>query len=86
MTSRVSPKTCSLHAVLAERELCPGADCAFWEADACTIERLELHRLRNAELARHLLELRGRLAEARAEAEVRDAPRRFAQLLNLNRE
>ena len=87
MTSRVSPKLCSLHAVLGERELCPGAECAFWEdGDGCTVERLELTDLRHEGLARHLLELRAQLERARSEEERREAPRRLARLLNLNRE
>jgi hypothetical protein len=87
MTSRVSPKQCSLHEVLGESERCPGADCAFWEdGGGCTIERLELVDLGHVELARYRLELRTRLEQARAEEERREAPRRLAQLLNLNRE
>jgi hypothetical protein len=87
MTSRVSPKECSLHLVLGEHERCPGADCAFWESpDGCTIERLELAALGHQELARHLLELRERLEAARTEEERREAPKRLAELLNLNRE
>ena len=86
MTSRVSPKLCSLHLVLGERERCPGADCAYWDDRGCAIERLELTHLGHQELARHLLELRTRLEDARAESERRAAPRRLAELLNLNRE
>jgi hypothetical protein len=37
-------------------------------------------------LARHLLDLRLRLEEARDDAERRAAHRRFSELLNLNRE
>ena len=87
MTSRVSPKECSLRLVLGERERCPGPGCAYWEdGGGCAIERLELTGLGHRDLARHLLELRERLEVARAEEERREAPRRFAQLLNLNRE
>ena len=87
MTSRVSPKLCSLRAVIGERELCPGAECAYWEdGDGCTVERLELAALGHEELARHLLALRARLEQARSEEERREAPRRLARLLNLNRE
>jgi hypothetical protein len=86
MTSRVSPKLCSLHLALGERERCPGAECAFWDDRGCAIERLELADLGPRDLARHLLELRRRLEEAKAESERREAPRRLAELLNLNRE
>ena len=87
MTSRVSPKQCSLHQVLGEAERCPGSGCAYWEnGSGCAIERLELADLGHVELARHLLELRAKLEDARAEEERREAPRRLARLLNLNRE
>ena len=64
MTSRVSPKRCSLRHAVGESELCPGASCAFWEeggsiVDAgCEIERLGIPVDRHRDLARHLLELR----------------------------
>ena len=92
MTSRVTPKQCSLHEAVGERELCPGATCAFWEEGGavvepgCAIERLGVPIEQNRELARHLLDLRLRMDEARTSAERRDAYRRFSELLNLNRE
>jgi hypothetical protein len=87
MTSRVTPKHCSLREALGERELCPGPECSFWEeGNGCTVERLDLVDLGHEGLIRHLLELRLRLDEARAEEERGDAPRRFARMLNLNRE
>ena len=92
MTSRVSPKECTLRSAVGERELCPGADCAFWEPGGavvepgCAIERLGIPVRQHRDLARHLLDLRLRLEEARDEAERRDAHRRFTELLNLNRE
>jgi hypothetical protein len=91
MTSRVTPKVCSLRAAVGERELCPGAECPFWEDGAgratasCTIERLQIP-LEVPALARHLLDVRLRLEDVRADAERQDARRRFAQLLNLNRD
>lgn len=92
MTSRVSPKECTLRSAVGERELCPGAGCAFWEPGGavvepgCAIERLGIPVQGHHDLARHLLDLRLRLEEARDEAERRDAHRRFSELLNLNRE
>jgi hypothetical protein len=91
MTSRVTPKECSLRSAVGEHEQCPGARCAFWDDDAgaleqnCTVERLRIPLEVHA-LARHLLDMRLRLEEAGADAEQRDAPRRFAELLNLNRD
>ena len=92
MISRVSAKRCSLRQAVGEHELCPGVECAFWEEGGavvepgCAIERLgvpvDLHR----DLARHLLDLRLRIDEARSGVERRDAHRRFSELLNLNRE
>ena len=92
MTSRVSPKRCSLRHAVSESELCPGASCAFWEeggsiVDAgCEIERLGIPVDRHRDLARHLLELRLTMETAGEAAERTDARRRFAELLNLNRE
>ncbi len=88
MTSRVTPKECTLRTAVGEREICPGADCAFWEPGGavveagCAIERLAIPVQRNRDLARHLLDLRLRLEEARDEVELRDAHRRFSELLN----
>jgi hypothetical protein len=92
MTSRVSPKRCGLRHAVGESELCPGASCAFWEeggsivAAGCEIERLGIPVDRDRELASHLLELRLTMEAAREAAERADARRRFAELLNLNRE
>jgi hypothetical protein len=92
MTSRVSPKQCSLRAAVGEHELCPGTACAFWEEGGavveagCAIERLAIPVQQDPALARHLLDLRLRLEEARDDAERRAAHRRFSELLNLNRE
>jgi len=92
MTSRVTPKPCSLREAVGEHERCPGGACAFWEDGGavleagCAIERLSVPVRRHRELARHLLDLRLRVEEARTEVERRDAHRRFAELLNLNRE
>ena len=92
MTSRVAPKHCSLREAVGEREVCPGADCAFWETGGavveagCAIERLGVPVKDQPDLARHLLDLRLHLEEVRSEAERRDAHRRFSELLNLNRE
>ncbi len=92
MTSRVSPKLCGLRAnATGVRELCPGADCVFWEDGGsiveagCAIERLGVP-IEQPGIAQHLLELRLAAAEARDESERRDAYRRFSELLNLNRE
>jgi hypothetical protein len=91
MTSRVTPKQCSLRAAVGERERCPGAACAYWDVRVggtepnCTIERLRIP-IEVSALARHLLDLRLRLEDVRAETERREAPRRYAELLNLNRE
>jgi hypothetical protein len=92
MTSRVSPKQCSLRVAVGEHERCPGAVCAFWEAGGavvepgCAIERLGVPVQRQRDLARHLLDLRLHLEQVRTEAERRDAHRRFAKLLNLSRD
>ncbi len=92
MTSRVSPKLCSLRLAAGGRELCPGATCAFWEEGGailqpgCAIERLGIPLAQQPALARHLLELRLAIDEARTDAERATAHRRFAELLNLNRE
>ena len=92
MTSRVSPKQCSLREAVGEREVCPGSSCAFWEGGGavvepgCAIERLGVPLARQRDLARHLLDLRLGLEELQTEAERRDAYRRFSELLNLNRE
>ncbi len=92
MTSRVTPKECTLRDAVGERELCPGATCAFWEEGGavveagCAIERLGVPVHQNRDLGRHLLDLRLCLEEARTSVERRDAHRRFSELLNLNRE
>jgi hypothetical protein len=92
MTSRVSPKLCNLREAVGERELCPGPECAFWEDGGsiieagCEIERLSIPVDRHRDLARHLLDLRLAVEDARTHAERADAHRRFAELLNLNRE
>jgi hypothetical protein len=52
----------------------------------CAIERLGVPVERQRHLARHLLELRLRVEEARTELQRRDAHRRFSELLNLNRD
>ena len=70
MTSRITPKPCSLRDAVGEHERCPGSPCAFWEAGGavvepgCAIERLGVPVQRQRDLAH----------------------RRFAELLNLNRE
>jgi hypothetical protein len=86
----VTPKECSLRAAVGEHEQCPGAPCAFWDDGgpfelSCTVERLRIPLEVHA-LAQHLLDLRLRLEDAREDAEQRDAPRRFSELLNLNRD
>lgn len=92
MTSRVSPKKCTLRGAVGEREVCPGPTCAFWEQGGavlepgCQIERLGIPVAHHSDLARHLLELRLRVEEARDEAARRAAQRRFSELLNLSRE
>ena len=91
MTSRVTPKHCSLREAVGEQELCPGAACLFWEAGGavvepgCAIERLGVP-VRQRDLACHLLDLRLRAEELRTVGERRNAHRRFSELLNLNRE
>jgi len=92
MTSRVTPKQCRLREAVGERELCPGETCVFWEGGGavvepgCAIERLGVPVARRPDLAGHLLDLRLRVETVRADAERRDSHRRFAELLNLNRE
>ena len=92
MTSRITPKPCSLRDAVGEHERCPGSACAFWEAGGavvqpgCAIERIGVPVRRQRELARHLLELRLQLERVRTAVERRDGHRRFAELLNLNRE
>ena len=91
MTSRVTPKQCSLREEVGEQELCPGSSCLFWEdggvvvEPGCAIERLGVPVHERRDLAIHLLELRIRADEVRTAAERRDAHRRFSELLNLNR-
>ena len=90
MTSRISPKECSLRAAVGEHELCPGHECAFWEdggavvSGGCAIERLGVPVERRPDLARHLVDLRLTLESVRSAAERADAHRRFTELLNLN--
>jgi hypothetical protein len=92
MTSRVSPKHCELRSAVGERELCPGAKCAFWEEggtiveSGCAVERLSIPFARQPDLARLLLDLRLSIEAARTEVESADAHRRFSELLNLNRD
>jgi hypothetical protein len=92
MTSRVSPKQCSLRAAVGDHELCPGSTCAYWEAGGaiveagCVIERLGVPIDQDSELARLLLDIRLAIEAARSDAERADAHRHFAELLNLNRE
>jgi hypothetical protein len=92
MTSRVTPKQCSLREAVGEEELCPGSPCLFWEAGGavvdpgCAIERLGVPVQKQRDLGRHLLDLRLRAEEVRTAAERRDAHRRLSELLNLNRE
>jgi hypothetical protein len=92
MTSRVSAKRCSLRAAVGEHELCPGHECSFWEEGGagatagCAIERLGVPFAGKPELARHLLDLRLTLEAVRSQADRAAAHRRFAELLNLNRE
>ena len=91
MTSRVTPKQCSLRVAVGEREQCPGAACAFWDdrvaahEERCTIERLRIP-IEVTALAQHLLDLRLRLEDVRVDAERGDSHRRYAELLNLNRD
>jgi hypothetical protein len=92
MTSRVTPKQCSLREALRDQEVCPGPTCLFWEAGGavveprCAIERLGVPVQERRDLARHLLDLRLRADEVRTAAERGDAHRRLSELLNLNRE
>lgn len=92
MTSRVTPKLCSLRAEVGERELCPGPECPFWEdggaivEPGCAIERLGIPLARRPSLARPLLDLRLSIEAVRTNAERADAHRRFSELLNLNRD
>lgn len=89
MTSRVTPKLCSLRQAVGEEERCPGGSCPFWEQGGavlepgCAIERLDVPIGRRPDLARHLLDLRLRLEEIRDERARADAHRRFSELLNL---
>jgi hypothetical protein len=91
MTSRVTAKQCTLRIAVGEREQCPGAACAFWDErvaaheQRCTIDRLRIP-LEVPALARHLLDLRLRLEDVRADPGGPEARRRYAELLNLNRE
>jgi hypothetical protein len=85
MTSRVTPKPCSLRAAVGERELCPGEACVLWE-DGCAVEILHIPVDRDRDLARHLLDLRVAVESARADTERADAYRHFAELRNLNRD
>ena len=92
MTSRVTPKQCSLREALGEQELCPGATCLYWEdggavvEPGCAIERLGVPVQKRRDLALYLLDLRLRADEVRTAGERRAAHRRFAELLNLNRD
>ena len=42
MTSRVSPKQCSLRRAVGERELCSGSVCAYWEGGGSIVDNLDL--------------------------------------------
>ena len=92
MTTQVIPKPCSLREAVGEHELCPADACAFWEAGGavveagCAIERLGVPVRRQPVLARHLLELRLRVEEARDDSERGNAHHRFSELLDLNGE
>ena len=91
MSSPFRPVLCSLREAVGEHERCPGDPCAFWEPGGavveagCAIERLGIPVRRQRDLARHLLDLRLRVEEARSDAERRAAHRRFSELLKLSR-
>jgi hypothetical protein len=85
--SQVTPKKCALRLAAEGRvELCPEAECAFWEPGGavlggnCLVERLGVD-LSAADLARYLLEVRERLEGARDLAEAERAHSEFARRL-----
>ena len=75
---------CHLKAAIGLAESCPGPSCPFWEEgvrhEGCGLERLGLD-LGRPDLARHLLELRAALEQARGERERETARLAFADLV-----
>ena len=69
---------CELHYATGAKEACPGADCAFWEADGCAFQRVSFHFDGRSEVARMLLGIRSELENASA---VEPAPSRVQLLL-----
>jgi hypothetical protein len=85
--STAEPKTCALRMAAEGRvEVCPEADCAFWEPGGavvggdCLIERLSVD-VSSPDLASYLLEVRERLERAKDLAEAERAHSEFARRL-----
>ncbi len=85
--NQIEPKSCKLRLAAEGRdELCPRERCAFWEPGgavvegSCLIERLGVD-LGTRDLAKYLLETRGRLEQARDMAAAEAAHREFARRL-----
>ena len=85
--NQIEPKSCKLRLAAEGRdELCPRERCAFWEPGGavvdggCLIERLGVD-LGTRDLAKYLLETRGRLEQARDMAAAEAAHREFSRRL-----
>ncbi len=85
--NQIEPKSCKLRLAAEGRdELCPRERCAFWEPGgavvegSCLIGRLGVD-LGTRDLAKYLLETRGRLEQARDMAAAEAAHREFARRL-----
>ena len=68
---------------LGRTEQCPGSRCAFWDADECPLDGVDLHG--RPELAGFLLDLRAELESLRDEEQASAARRLFFQRLNAGR-
>jgi hypothetical protein len=56
------PGDCLLQRALDGYERCPGSDCPFFADGTCRLRELKADIATNPQLARFLLDLRGRLA------------------------
>jgi len=86
MVMEQTTRLCRLEAAVGKAEECPEDACPFWEPGGaalnarCAVE--ELGVAADADLARWLLEIRGKLAAASSADEQRTMRSVFHQLLN----
>jgi hypothetical protein len=86
MTTRQTPRLCSLEAAVGRSEACPEDACPFWEprggalGGRCAFEQLDITA--DASVAAWLLEIRGRLEAAGSAEEERATRAAFHHLLN----